>query len=54
MPTTETLERLAGAVVRGELTVPIQRTYSLVEAPRALADFEVGKRGKLAIALGTA
>jgi len=52
MPTTETLERLAGAVARGEMTVPIQRTYSLVEAPRALEDFAQGKRGKLAIAIG--
>jgi len=52
MPTTETLERLAGAVVRGELTVPIQRTYSLLDAPRALKDFAEGKSGKLAITLG--
>jgi NADPH:quinone reductase-like Zn-dependent oxidoreductase len=36
-------------VVRGQLTVPVQRTYPLADVPRALADFAAGTRGKLAI-----
>jgi len=49
MPTTDTLDRLATAVVEGDLTVPIDRTYALQDAGQALKDFTAGKRGKLAI-----
>lgn len=49
MPTTATLERLAADVVAGKLSLPIQRTYSLAEVPRALADFASGTLGKLAV-----
>ena len=48
-PTTATLEFLAGEVVAGRLTVPIDRRYPLAEVPRAVADFASGKRGKLSI-----
>jgi MFS family permease len=48
-PDRRTLERLADDVVRGQLTVPVQRTYPLADVPRALADFAAGTRGKLGI-----
>ena len=51
LPSTQTLGRLAADVVDGQLTVPIQRTYALADVPRALADFEAGTRGKLAISV---
>jgi NADPH:quinone reductase-like Zn-dependent oxidoreductase len=51
MPTTDILDRLATAVVKGDLTVPIHRTYQLQDAGRALQDFTAGKLGKLAIAV---
>jgi NADPH:quinone reductase-like Zn-dependent oxidoreductase len=49
MPTTDILDRLATAVVKGDLTVPVDRTYELQDAGQALQDFTAGKRGKLAI-----
>jgi len=49
MPTTDILDRLAAMVIRGDLTVPIYRTYELEGAGRALKDFTAGKRGKVAI-----
>lgn len=49
MPTTETLGRLADAVLAGELAVPIHQSYVLTEVPRALADFATRKLGKLAV-----
>jgi hypothetical protein len=49
MPTTDILDRLAAMVIRGDLTVPIYRTYELEGASRALKDFTAGKRGKVAI-----
>jgi NADPH:quinone reductase len=49
IPTTDILGRLATAVVNGDLTVPIDRTYALQDAGQALQDFTAGKRGKLAI-----
>jgi NADPH:quinone reductase-like Zn-dependent oxidoreductase len=51
VPDSRTLERLAADVVHGQLTVPVQRTYSLADVPRALADFAAGTRGKLAISV---
>jgi hypothetical protein len=43
------LNRLAAMVIRGDLTVPIYRTYELEGAGRALKEFTAGKRGKVAI-----
>jgi NADPH:quinone reductase-like Zn-dependent oxidoreductase len=51
MPTTATLESLAAAVASGELSVPIQATYTLADAPRAIDDFTKGTRGKLGITI---
>jgi NADPH:quinone reductase len=51
MPTTEVLDQLATAVVKGELNVPIERTYELQHAGQALQDF-AGTRGKLAVTVG--
>ena len=45
----ETLDRLAGDVAGGRVTVPITRRYPLAEAPRALADFSDGTVGKYAV-----
>jgi NADPH:quinone reductase-like Zn-dependent oxidoreductase len=52
MPTTDILDRLAAAVVKGDLIVPIDRTYELQDAGQALQDFTAGKHGKLAITVG--
>ena len=51
LPSTQILGRLAADVVDGQLTVPVQRTYALADVWRALADFEAGTRGKLAISV---
>jgi NADPH:quinone reductase-like Zn-dependent oxidoreductase len=51
VPTAATLERLAQAVVAGQLRVPVQRSYPLAEVPRALIDFAAGTRGKLAVSV---
>jgi len=51
LPTAQILGRLAADVVDGQLSVPVQRTYALADVPRALADFEAGTRGKLAISV---
>ena len=51
LPSTQMLGRLAADVVDGQLTVPVQRTYALADVPRALADFEAGTRGKLAVSM---
>ena len=48
-PTTETLDRLAAAVLDGTLAVPIARTYALADVPQAFADFAGGTLGKLAV-----
>jgi NADPH:quinone reductase-like Zn-dependent oxidoreductase len=48
-PTAAILHELAARVLAGEVTVPIERTYSLDDTPQALADFTSGKRGKLAV-----
>jgi NADPH:quinone reductase len=49
VPNTAVLERLAAAVIAGDLRVLIQNTYSLAEVPQALTDFAAGTRGKLAV-----
>jgi hypothetical protein len=48
-PTSETLDRLAAAVLDGTLVVPIERTYVLADVPQAFADFAGGTLGKLAV-----
>ena len=50
-PATTTLDQLAKSVADGALKVPIQRTYVLADAPRALADFASGTLGKLAVTI---
>jgi NADPH:quinone reductase-like Zn-dependent oxidoreductase len=50
-PNPVTLDRLAADAASGALRVPITRTYSLDQAPQALADFTAGSLGKLAITL---
>jgi NADPH:quinone reductase-like Zn-dependent oxidoreductase len=49
MPTRETLDELAQRVIAGDLRVPIERSYTLEEAPQAIQDFTQGKRGKFAL-----
>jgi len=48
-PTAGTLDRLAGDLAAGRLTVPVERTYSLDEVPAAFGDFAAGTRGKISI-----
>jgi NADPH:quinone reductase-like Zn-dependent oxidoreductase len=50
-PHRAVLERLAGDVVAGRITVPVQRTYTLAEVPKAFADFSAGTIGKLAVTI---
>jgi NADPH:quinone reductase-like Zn-dependent oxidoreductase len=45
------LDGLAAAVVGGQLRIRVQRTYALADVPRALADFQAGTVGKLAISI---
>jgi NADPH:quinone reductase-like Zn-dependent oxidoreductase len=45
----QTLNKLANAVVDGNLVVPVTRTYKLAEATNALRDFRRGAMGKYAI-----
>jgi NADPH:quinone reductase-like Zn-dependent oxidoreductase len=45
------LDALAADVMSGRLRVPVQRSYSLTDAPRAMADFQAGTMGKLAISI---
>jgi NADPH:quinone reductase-like Zn-dependent oxidoreductase len=53
-PSVETLQRLATDVAAGRIRVPVTATYSLEQAPQALADYRAGAVGKLAIRLGGA
>lgn len=48
-PDTGTLDWLAAEAASGRLRIPISRTYSLAEAPQALAEFSGGTTGKLAV-----
>jgi NADPH:quinone reductase-like Zn-dependent oxidoreductase len=50
-PDRSVLDRLAEEVVAGRLRMPITRIYSLQEVPQALADFEAGSLGKLAVSV---
>jgi NADPH2:quinone reductase len=49
MPTREILDELAQHAVAGNLRVPVQRFYSLEEAPQAMEDFTQGAIGKYGI-----
>ncbi|RCG24496.1 NADP-dependent oxidoreductase [Sphaerisporangium album] len=51
-PDPGTLDRLALAAAGGRLRVPVQRTYTLDEAPRAIGDFAAGTLGKLVVVTG--
>lgn len=51
-PDTATLDRLAADVASGVLRVPVTRTFTLDEAPEALAAFAAGTLGKLAVQIG--
>jgi NADPH:quinone reductase-like Zn-dependent oxidoreductase len=48
-PTPEKLATLAEQAAAGTLQVPIQRTFSLADAPAALEAFAAGTRGKLVL-----
>jgi NADPH:quinone reductase-like Zn-dependent oxidoreductase len=50
-PERAVLERLAADVVAGRVRIPIQRTYTLEEVPRAFEDFAAGTLGKLAVTM---
>jgi len=50
-PSAETLQQLAADVAAGRIRVPVTATYSLEQAPQALADYRSGALGKLAIQL---
>jgi NADPH:quinone reductase-like Zn-dependent oxidoreductase len=47
--TPQKLAGLLAQVARGELTVPIAKTYPLADAAAALAAFQTGKLGKLVV-----
>jgi NADPH:quinone reductase-like Zn-dependent oxidoreductase len=49
VPKHEILTSLAAAVADGSLRVPIDRAFSLADAPEALQHFAAHKRGKIAI-----
>jgi NADPH:quinone reductase len=52
MPTTENLERLAGVLAAGTITIPIQQSYPLAQAGRALQALATGHtQGKIAITI---
>ncbi len=51
-PTTAKLTTLAGLVGSGALRVPVQATYSLEQLGDAIAAFQAGTRGKIAIRIG--
>ncbi len=53
MPTAEVLNGLASAVAGGQLSVPIQATYSLDDVSTAFGDFAKGALGKLAVRVRT-
>lgn len=50
-PTPEKLAALAEQAAAGTLQVPIQRTFSLADAPAALEAFAAGTRGKLVLTI---
>ena len=49
VPTVEKLQRLGEMATSGQLTIPIEATYSLDQIEEALAAFREGKRGKLIV-----
>lgn len=51
-PDPATLDFLAAEVAAGRLVVPTAKSYSLADAPQAIADFAAARTGKLAITVG--
>jgi NADPH:quinone reductase len=50
-PTPEKLASLATPAARGDLVIPIQRTFPLADVEAALAAFSAGTTGKIALAI---
>jgi NADPH:quinone reductase-like Zn-dependent oxidoreductase len=50
-PTREKLESLAAQAAAGTLRVPVQATFSLIDAHQALEAFGAGTRGKLVLTI---
>jgi len=50
-PAPGTLDRLAGDLAAGRVTVPVERTYPLTDVPAAFGEFAAGTRGKIAITI---
>jgi NADPH:quinone reductase-like Zn-dependent oxidoreductase len=50
-PQRSLLETLAGEVAAGRLRIPVMRSYTLDEVPKAFADFAAGTLGKLAVTI---
>ncbi|MFC7529329.1 NADP-dependent oxidoreductase [Actinoplanes sp. GCM10030250] len=48
-PAPATLDRLAGDLAAGKITVPVAKTYVLAEVPAAFGDFAGGTLGKIGI-----
>ncbi|WP_250037630.1 NADP-dependent oxidoreductase [Paractinoplanes maris] len=48
-PAEATLDRLAGDLAAGRITVPVAKTYALNEVPAAFGDFAGGTLGKIGI-----
>jgi NADPH:quinone reductase-like Zn-dependent oxidoreductase len=48
-PAEATLDRLAGDLAAGRITVPVGKTYTLTEVPAAFGDFAGGTLGKIGI-----
>ncbi|MEU5567636.1 NADP-dependent oxidoreductase [Micromonospora musae] len=51
-PTESTLDRLAGDLAAGRLSVPVASAYPLDEVPAAFANFAGGTLGKISITVG--
>lgn len=51
-PTAEKLTQLAEQAAAGTLRIEIQQTFTLADAPAALAAFSAGTRGKIVILVG--
>jgi NADPH:quinone reductase-like Zn-dependent oxidoreductase len=50
-PTKDALDELAASVVKGELRVPVTRTFPLDQAAQAMTEFTAGSLGKYSIAV---
>jgi NADPH:quinone reductase len=52
MPTRDILDALGRHALKGDLRVPVQRSYRLEEAPQAIQDFAQGTVGKYSVRIG--